>query len=322
MRELDGVALTRGVALVDGERGRREHDRRRLVVVDGDGEAGRDVCVLAAGEIEREDHALPERLSRLSEASLQINESLDLDAVLQGVLDSARSLTDASYALITTLSESGQVEDFQVSGLRADESRRLWEMPEGLSFFEYLSALPGPLGVGDFASHARSMGLPEFHPPAPVSSFLAAPIRHQGVHVGNIYVANKDPGLEFSTADEEMLVMFASRAALVIANARRHRDERRARADREALIETSPMGVVIFDARRGSLVSFNRKAARILEGLRTPGQPVEQLLEVLTIRRADGQELPLEEFSMIQVLTSAETVRPGRSCSRSPAAAA
>ena len=127
--------------------------------------------------------------------------------------------------------------------------------------------------------------------------------------MGNIYVANKDPGLEFSAADEEILVMFASQAALVIANARRHRDERRARADREALIETSPVGVVVFDARRGSLVSFNREAARIVEGLRTPDQPVEQPLEVLTIRRADGQEIALEELSMVQLLTSAETVR-------------
>ena len=58
-------------------------------------------------DLERENQALRNRLSRLSEASLHINESLDLDAVLQGVLDSARSLTDASYALSTTLDGSG-----------------------------------------------------------------------------------------------------------------------------------------------------------------------------------------------------------------------
>ena len=104
--------------------------------------------------------ALRERLTRLSEASLHINESLDLDAVLQGVLDSARSLTDASYALITTIGQSGQVEDFLVSGLSDEESMRLWEMPDGPRFFEYLSAIPGPLRVADFAAHAASMGLP------------------------------------------------------------------------------------------------------------------------------------------------------------------
>ena len=112
--------------------------------------------------------------------------------------------------------------------------------------------------------------------------------------MGNIHVAKSEPGLEFSAEDEETLVMFASQAALVIANARRHRDELRARADLEALIDTSPVGVVVFDARRGALKSFNRETARILEGLRTPGHPVEQLLEVLVIRRADGREVSLQ----------------------------
>ena len=37
----------------------------------------------------RDFEALQERLSRLSQASLRINESLDVDAVLQGALDSA-----------------------------------------------------------------------------------------------------------------------------------------------------------------------------------------------------------------------------------------
>ena len=36
--------------------------------------------------------------------------------------------------------------------------------------------------------------------------------------------------------------MFASQAAMVIANARRYRDERRARDDLETLINTSPVG--------------------------------------------------------------------------------
>ena len=260
-------------------------------------------------DLERENQALRERLSRLSEASLHINESLDLDSVLQGVLDSARSLTDASYALITTLDQSGQVEDFRVSGLSPGEARRLWEMPEGLRFFEYLSSLPGPLRVRDFAEHARSMGLPEFLPPAPVSSFIAAPIRHRGESVGNIHVAKGEPGLEFSPEDEETLVMFASQAALVIANARRHQDEQRARTDLEVLIDTSPVGVAVFDAGSGALASFNQEAARILEALRTPGRPVEQLLEVLTIRRADGREVSLEELTLAQALSAGETVR-------------
>ena len=253
--------------------------------------------------------ALRERLTRLSEASLHINESLDLGAVLQGVLDSARALTDASYALITTIGQSGQVEDFLVSGLSDEESMRLWEMPDGPRFFEYFSAIPGSLRVADFAAYAASMGFPEFRPPAPVSSFIAAPIRHRGESVGNIHVGKSEPGLEFSAEDEETLVMFASQAALVIANARRHRDELRARADLEALIDTSPVGVAVFDVSTGAPVSFNREARRIVDALREPGQSTEGLLEVLTVRRADGREISLREFPLAQALSIAETVR-------------
>ena len=104
--------------------------------------------------------ALRERLSRLSEASLRINESLDLDSVLQGVLDSARSLTGARYALITTLDGSGQAEEFLVSGLTSDESRRLWELPAGQQFFQYLSGLPGPLWKVCLAASLYSIRIP------------------------------------------------------------------------------------------------------------------------------------------------------------------
>ena len=59
--------------------------------------------------------------------------------------------------------------------------------------------------------------------------FLAAPIRHLGESVGAFYVGEKEGGGEFTPEDEETLVMFASQAALVIANARRYREEQRAR---------------------------------------------------------------------------------------------
>ncbi len=262
-----------------------------------------------AGELERENKALRGRLSRLSEASLRINESLDFDTVLQGVLDSARSLTEASYALITTVDQSGQVEDYCVSGLTLGDAQRLWEMPEGPRFFEYFSGLLGPLRVRDFAEHARSMGLPEFAPPAPVSSFIAAPIRHRGESVGNIHVAKSEPGLEFRQEDEETLVMFASQAALVIANARRHREEQRAKADLETLIDTSPVGVLVFNAKTGGLTSINREARRIVSDLCLPDDSAEQLLGALTFRRADGREVSLEEFPLAQALSTGETVR-------------
>ena len=258
----------------------------------------------------REIAELRDRLSRLSQASLRINESLDFDTVLQGVLDSACSLTGARYGVITLLDDSGRIQDFVTSGLTSEDHRRFVELPEGLKLFEHLSRITEPLRLRDFHSHTRALGLPEFRPPmevSPVLTFLAAPIRHLGESVGAFYVGEKD--VEFTPEDEETLVMFASQAALVIANARRHRDEQRARADLETLIDTSPVGVLVFDAKTGGLTSVNREARRIVSGLHMPDGSAEELLDMLTFRRADGREISLEEFPLAQVLSTGESVR-------------
>ena len=70
-------------------------------------------------------------------------------------------------------------------------------------------------------------------------------------------------------------MLFASQAATAIANARTYRDEQRARAHLEALIETSPVGVVVFEVGTGNLVSLNREATRIVTSLCGPGQSAE-----------------------------------------------
>ena len=272
-----------------------------------------------AGELERENAALRDRLSRLSQASLRINESLDFDTVLQRVLDSACSLTGARYGVITLLDESGRIQDFLYSGLTPEESRQFAEFPNGMLFFEYLSSIGEPLRLRDFHSYARELGLPEFRPPMAVSSplpFLAAPLRHLGESVGAFYVGEKE--LEFTPEDEETLVMFASQAALVIANARRHREEQRTRADLETLVNTTPVGVLVLDAGTGEVRSINREARRIVSGLCAPGGTAEQLLEVLTYWRADGREVSLRELPLAQTLSTGETVRAEEIVLQSP----
>ena len=252
---------------------------------------------------------LKERLARLSEAGININDSMDPDAVLQNVLDSARFLTGAQYGVMTTLDESGELANFLASGLAPEEAQQLWAMPGGAELFEYLRTIQGPMRVADFAVHARDMGLPDFKPPAPMSAFLTVPIRRRGDNLGSIHIAKRDPGQEFSQEDEETLAMFASQAATVVSNARRYREERRARASLETLVDTSPVGVVVFDAKTGAPLSFNREAVRIVDSIRQPDQPPQDLLEVMTVRRADGREVSLMEWPLAESLSSGETVR-------------
>ena len=260
-------------------------------------------------ERDRQIRAIQKRLSSLSEASLRISESLDLDTVLQGVIDSARELTGAHYGGVSTVDDTGQPKELFTSGMTPDEQDRLEQMPDGLVFFQYVLGLTEPIRIPDLPSHFRSMGLPDFKPGVPAKSLLAISLRNQDTACGTIYLSNVEGEPEFTAEDEETLVMFASQAALVIANARRHQAEQKARSDLEALINTSPVGVAVFDARTGAPVSFNQEVLRILEDLRQPGSPPEQLLETLTVRRADGREVSLDEFNLSQLMSAGETVR-------------
>ena len=258
-------------------------------------------------ELRQENAALRERISALSAAILRISASLDLDTVLREVVDSARALTGARYGMIATLDEGGAIEEFIAPGLSADERRHMAEWPPGHRFFEHLRDLPGALRLADLPAYLRSLGYAE---ELTLSKTLQAmPMRHRGVHVGNFFLGEKEGGQEFTDEDEEVLVLFASQAATAIANARTHRDEQRARADLEALVDTSPVGVVVFDAPTGRPVSFNREARRIVGELCSPDSPLEQLLEVMICRRGDGREIRLDELPLADEFRNAETVR-------------
>jgi PAS domain S-box-containing protein len=260
---------------------------------------------------DRELAELRERLSLLSQASLRINQSLDLDAVLQGVLDSARSLTGARYAVMTLFDAAGRVQDHLASGMSAAEAERLWLTPDHWRLLAALADGSGPLRVPDLAGHVRALGFAGFSIPLPVGvfRFMSAPMRHRGVRVGQVFVGDRADGAEFTQEDEEILVMFAAQAALVIANARTHRQERLARDHLETLIDTSPVGVVVLDARSGSPLSLNREARRLVAGLLDGEQSAEDLLDLVACVRDDGREVSLREFPLAELLGAGETVR-------------
>ena len=258
-------------------------------------------------ELRQQIEALQERVSRLSAAVLRISASLDLDTVLQEVVDSACALTGARYGVIATVDETGQPVDFVTSGFTPDERRELAGWRDGPRLFEHLRNLEAPVRLADLPTYVRTLGLSSDLMRS--KSLLGTPMSHRGVQVGNFFLAEREGGDGFTAADEEILMLFAAQAATAIANARTHRDERRARTDLETLVETSPVGVVVFDVSTARLVTVNREARRITEGLRSPDGPIEELLQTVSWRRGTGPELALAEFPLVQQLRIGETVR-------------
>ena len=124
-------------------------------------------------ELRQEIARLRERMSRMSAASLRISESLDLESVLREVVDSARVLTGAANAAISTVDRGARVQDFISSGLTSEERRQLWDLPEGERLWGYLLQSSRPLRVDDLASHLDALGIAT----APIlrRSFLGRP---------------------------------------------------------------------------------------------------------------------------------------------------
>ncbi|MDE0051447.1 MAG: GAF domain-containing protein [Rhodospirillales bacterium] len=257
--------------------------------------------------LEREVAVLGERISTLSAAVLRLGSSLELATVLQEAADSARTLTRARYSLIVTVDEAGETREFVTSGLTPDEHRELAAWPDGPTLFAYLRDLPGSFRLADLPDWFRVRGYSDEL--AREKTLQGTPMRHRGVQVGNFFLAGKEDAPEFSAADEEMLELFASQAAAAIVNARAHEQERRARADLEALIETTPVGVMVLDARTGRPVSSNREADRLIESLRAPDGAAAGLPERVTCRFGDGREIALDALALADELQKAGTVR-------------
>ncbi|MCY3912129.1 MAG: response regulator [Chloroflexi bacterium] len=257
-------------------------------------------------DLRSENERLRSRISRLTEAILRISQHLELETVLQDVADSARSLTEARYAAITTINDSGDLQDLVFSGLTSEGIEQTLAFSDGPALLQYLSGLQKPLRTRDFVAHIKLAGFPDFTPN--IGTFLSAQIGEGGNRVGTIFIGEKKHGLDFTLEDEETLEMFAAQAATAITNARRYGDEQRAKADQAALVETSPVGVMVLDAKTRELVQFNEEARRIGGGVRGQGRDYDHGLSLFAFRRMDGREIPRAEMPVERAL-SGETVR-------------
>ncbi|MXY53446.1 MAG: GAF domain-containing protein [Gammaproteobacteria bacterium] len=254
-----------------------------------------------------ETDILREPISRLSAAIRRIGGSLDVATVARTTVEEARALTGARFGAVVMSGEDGLVTEYVTSGFEPEQHDRLLNWSVGPRFFEHLRELAKPLQLLDLAEYIRSLGWPS--DAVPCQSFQGTPMVRAGVHVGTFFLGGKageDGEVAFTDADAELLLLFASQAATAIHNAQITRDEWRLRADLEALVETTPVGVCVFDATTRSVLRVNQEARRIVAGLETPGLSMEELAQALTCRRGDGREVSLDHVSTAETLRAEE----------------
>ena len=268
---------------------------------------GRDGAAGEAEELRREVESLQDRLAKLSRVSLRITQDLDLDAVLEEVLDGARLLTNARHGGLVTYDGSGAVDRFITSGVPEEDQYHVEAWFRNPSSLYYLHQISRPMRLTDFPKYITPAGFPNTS--MAEEAFMGMPIRLLDVQVGAIFLRNREDGREFTSEDEETLVWFASHAAFAINNAFRYIEERQAKSSLQALVDNSPVGVLVFDPKTMSYTQLNEETRRIVGGMRGAGRSLEGLLEQLTVKRPDGSDYPLRDLPPVRALATGETVR-------------
>ena len=254
---------------------------------------------------ELESPPLPAGLERLKSVVLRVNGSLELDTVLREIIASARELTGTRCGVITTRSASGGVEDVVFSGFTAEQEARMLRLAEGPAMYAHFQQVRG-VGVFEELPGYAQLDSADL---LLAATFYGTPLEVRGDTVGHFFISGRMDGRAFSGEDREVLALLGALAATAIANARAHCKEQRARSDLEALVRTSPMGVVVIDARLGEVTLVNGEARRLARGVHLPGRAPEEMWKELTCRRADGREVPLRALLLETDLNAAETLR-------------
>jgi signal transduction histidine kinase len=171
------------------------------------------------------------RTQRLLEVGRALVTELDLDALLDRVLETARELTGARYAAVGILNDRRtELAQFLTSGVDQETHRAIGDLPRGRGVLGVLIEHPRPLRLSDVGEHPRSYGFPTGHPV--MHGFLGVPISVRGETWGNLYLTEKVGG-EFTEQDEEAAVVLADWAAVAIDNARLYETSERRRAELE-----------------------------------------------------------------------------------------
>ena len=166
-----------------------------------------------------------DRLHGLLEAVVAIGSGLDLESTLGRIVQTAVALVDATYGALGVIGDDKKLAEFIPVGLSEDEIARIHHWPEGRGLLGLLINDPHPLRLADIAAHPESSGFPEGHPP--MRSFLGVPVRVRDEVFGNLYLANKRGGGEFTEDDEAVLVALGAAAGVAIENARLYEAARR-----------------------------------------------------------------------------------------------
>ncbi|MEV2241202.1 GAF domain-containing sensor histidine kinase [Micromonospora sp. NPDC049891] len=159
-----------------------------------------------------------ERLRALLDAVVGIGTDLDLRSTLRRIVQAACDLAGARYGALGVIGPDRMLHDFITHGISPELHAKIGDLPRGRGVLGLLIDEPKPVRMPDITQHPNSYGFPPHHPP--MHTFLGVPVRIRDQVFGNLYLAEKHGGAEFTDDDEEIVVALAGAAGVAIENAR------------------------------------------------------------------------------------------------------
>src|ERR1700738_2001561 len=150
-----------------------------------------------------------ERLRALLDAVVGMSTDLDLRSTLRRIVAAACRLSGARYGALGIISEDrSNLVEFITHGISPEIHAAIGDLPTGRGVLGLLIDEPRPVRMPDITQHPQSYGFPPNHPP--MHTFLGVPIRIRDTVYGNLYLSEKQHGVQFSDDDEEMVVALAA----------------------------------------------------------------------------------------------------------------
>jgi PAS domain S-box-containing protein len=221
-----------------------------------------ETLIRSTDQVRAENAALRQHLATLGDIALAGD--LPLDDLLQKIVDTGRPLLNARYAALGVFDAHRRVTQFFTSGISLDERHQIGPLPVGEGLLGYILRERRIVRIPRIGEHPESVGFPPNHPP--MSSFLGGPIARGGKVYGNLYLTDRIGADEFSVADEKLLSLLASQAAIALTQAELHAREqadlRQAQVERsslESIFDSLTDGVYTTDLD-DRIVRLNRRA--------------------------------------------------------------
>jgi len=260
-----------------------------------------------------EDHLsrLQGQIIAVSIASEEISEAVasvpeeSVRTVLQTIALNAKNLTGAEFAVAGIGAEPTRpFEIWTFVGMSPEQADTLGRPPRPADLLGLVSTENRSVRLRDLREHPAHRGFPPHDPE--MRSFLWVPIRYRGQVAGDLYLANKQGGAEFTEEDQRIVEMLASRAGGAIETARLYAAEGRAHAWLQAVVDQMPEGIVLMDAE--GRVTVENQALRVITNVRPPAPDRFGNLMTIDLRRPSGEPVAPDDMPIVKAMVDREII--------------